>query len=70
MPLKERGGRDGEARESVDWVGESEADGVGGEDVCGEGPAAEAEPGVDYESGDEGEVIECLCGWVVSVCLC
>jgi len=31
----------------VNGVGKGEADGVGGEDVCGEGAAAEAEPGVD-----------------------
>ena len=47
MPFAEWGGGDGEAGKAVDGVGEGEADGVGGEDVCGEGVAAEAEPGVD-----------------------
>jgi hypothetical protein len=35
---------------------------VGGEDVCDEGVAAEVQPGVDYEGGEEGEVVEGLDG--------
>lgn len=47
MPLGERGRRDGEAGEAVDWGWGREADGVRGEDVGGEGVAVEVEPGVE-----------------------